>query len=243
MSPLSQPGGGQRGGAQAEVWEALQRGDRNPPEGCSQLYDRPRQGRGYNPPSSRASQVHPSEVEISHCLCAPRERDVLFKVSFHLPRSIYKGSAFFSHLPLHVLSGRYIKGHQAPLCSTLSIPTLTCFPSSLHCLLNVDVFKTATPGQTVSRRGTSSTRARLGRGAVITSYVSSCDVLLTAIDFQLFIFTLRIWSPHLSFNPKLATKFDLTVFLPGISELVNLLPPSHLCGHTSPHHTGKLPQP
>lgn len=40
-SLLSQPGGGQPGGAQAEVREALQRGHRNPAEGCSQLYDRP----------------------------------------------------------------------------------------------------------------------------------------------------------------------------------------------------------
>lgn len=38
---LSPPGGGQRGGAQAEVREALQWGDRNPAEGRSQLYDRP----------------------------------------------------------------------------------------------------------------------------------------------------------------------------------------------------------
>lgn len=55
-SLLSQPGGGQRGGAQAEVWEALQWGDRNPPEGCRQLHDRPWQGRGYNPPPTRAFQ-------------------------------------------------------------------------------------------------------------------------------------------------------------------------------------------
>lgn len=119
MSLLSQPGRGQRGGAQAEVWETLQWGDRNPPERCSQLHDRPWQGRGYNPPPTRAfqPQVHPSQVQISHCLCT-HLRDVLFKVVFYPLCTIYKGSPFFSHLPLLFLSGRHIKRHQAPLSSS-----------------------------------------------------------------------------------------------------------------------------
>lgn len=83
-------------------------------------------------------------------------------------------------------------------------PLLHIFPH-LCCLLNVDIFKRATLSETVSRRGTSSTQARLSRGKVIASYASSPDVLLTTIDFHLFIFTLRIWSPHLSFNLKTAT--------------------------------------
>lgn len=140
-----------------------------------------------------------------HIVCVRHLRDVLFKVSFHLLCSIYKGSPFFSHLPLLVLSGRYIKGHQAPLYFPLLIPTLIYLSSSLPCLLNVDIFKRATLSEMVSRRGTSSTNARLSRGKVIPSYVSLPDVLLTTIDFHLFIFTLRIWSPHLSFNLKTAT--------------------------------------
>lgn len=47
---FSKPGGGQRGRAEAEVRAARQWGDRNPPEGCSQLHDRPWQGAGYRPP-------------------------------------------------------------------------------------------------------------------------------------------------------------------------------------------------
>lgn len=177
-SLLCPPGGGQWGGAQAEVWEALQWGDRNPPEGCSQLYDRPWQGRGYNPPPTRASQsqVHPSSSSTD-CLCT------------HLR----DGSPFFSHLPLLFLSGSYIRRHQAPL-SSLFIPTLTYFSLLSSCLSDVDIFKRATLGEMVNRCGTGSTHARLSRAKVIPSYVSSPDVLLTAIDFHLFIFTLRIWS-------------------------------------------------
>lgn len=106
-----------------------------------------------------------------------------------------------------------------------SFLTFLCFPSQgatledtrRHCLpsfyshpyifftpllrwSNVDIFKSATLGEMVNRCGTSSTHARLSRAKVIPSYVSSPDVLLTAIDFHLFIFTLRIWS--LFFKPQ-----------------------------------------
>lgn len=77
-----------------------------------------------------------------------------------------------------------------------------CLLLFLFPLLNVDIFKRAPLSKMANRRGTcSSTRARLSRAKVIPSYVSSPDVLLTAIDFHLFIFTLRIWSPpnHLFF--------------------------------------------
>lgn len=53
-----------------------------------------------------------------------------------------------------------------------------------------------------NRRGTGSTLARLSRAKVIPSYVSSPDVLLTVIDFHLFISALRICSHFLFFFSK-----------------------------------------
>lgn len=197
---FSQPGGGQRGGAQAEIWEALQWGDRNSPEGCSQLYDCPWQGRGYNPPPTRAFQlqVHPSQVQIPHCLCK-HLRDVLFKVVFHLLCSIHKGRPFFSHLSLFCpLREVHQKTPGAIVFSSFYSHSYIFFAPLLF-LSNVDIFKRATLSEMVNRRGTSSTHARLSKAKVIPSYVSSPDVLLTAIDFHLFIFTLRIRSPLLLF--------------------------------------------
>lgn len=56
-------------------------------------------------------------------------------------------------------------------------------------------FKRATLGEMVNHRGTSGTLARLSRAKVISSYVSSPDVLLTTIDVRVFICTLRIQFP------------------------------------------------
>lgn len=86
----------------------------------------------------------------------------------------------------------------------------------LLCLPNVGIFKRATLCKMVNRCGTSSTHARLSRAKVIPSYVSWPDVLLTAIDFHLFIFSLRIWSPPppLYFKPQnsnLATVRDIAL--------------------------------
>lgn len=251
MSVLSQPGGGQWGGAQAEVWETLQWGDRNPPEGCSQLYDRPWQGRGYDPPPTRAFQVQSSEVEISHCLRTPSERCSL-QSRFSSPLfNLWRQSILFSPPPACPPREVHQRASGTIVFSSFYSHSYV-FSQFSCCLLNVDIFKRATLSEMVSRRGTSSTHARLSRGKVIPSYVSSTDVLLTAIDFHLFIFTLRIWSPPLFFNLKTEavpqwetllcwnSKFDLTVFLPRLSVLVNLLSSSYLCGHTGPHHPHKL---
>lgn len=56
-----------------------------------------------------------------------------------------------------------------------------------------------------NRCGTGSTHARLSRAEVTTSYVSSPDVLLTVIDFHLFIFTLRSPTSRPLFPSKVAT--------------------------------------
>lgn len=56
------------------------------------------------------------------------------------------------------------------------------------------------------------THARLSTAQVILGYVSSPDVLLTAIDFHLFIFTLKILSPFfLLQNGNHATAGDISL--------------------------------
>ncbi len=173
------------------------------------------------------------------------------KLVFISPVQSLQAAHSFLTFSCFFLSGRHIRKHQTPLCLPLFIPTLTYFCSSPLLIF----FKRATLSKMVNRCGTSSTHARLSRAKVMTSYVSSPDVLLTAIDFHLFIFALRIWSPFFIFNLKIAAvpqwetllwwnpKFDLTVFLPGISVLVYLLPSSYLCGHTVSLRRGKLLQP
>lgn len=82
-------------------------------------------------------------------------------------------------------------------CPLLFIPTLTYFFAPRLCLSSVDIFKRgAILGEMANRCGTGSTHARLSRAEVTTSYVSSPDVLLTVIDFNLFIFTLRSPTPR-----------------------------------------------
>lgn len=110
------PGWGQRGGAQAEVWEALQWGDRNPPQRRSQLHDCPWQGIGYYPPPARAFQPHvnPSSTEFT-LFTDTFERCPLQSCFFYPLWSVNRGSPFSSHLALFFLPGSYIKRHQAPL--------------------------------------------------------------------------------------------------------------------------------
>lgn len=92
---LCPPGGGQRGRAQAEVREAVQRGDRNPAEGRSQLYDRPRQGRGYNPPRRRAHIVYVTRPFSSHLPPAFPLREVHRKSPGAIVLSLFFSSFFF----------------------------------------------------------------------------------------------------------------------------------------------------
>lgn len=109
----------------------------------------------------------------------------------------------FLTFPCFFLSGRYIIRHQTPLSFLFYSHSYIFFSPLLLFVSNVDIFKRATLSEMVNRCGTGSTHARLSRAKVMTSYVSSPDVLLTAIDFHLFTFTLRILSPNLSFfNPQ-----------------------------------------
>lgn len=132
--------------------------------------------------------------------------------------SIWRGTSFFSHLPLCSSEG-------TQHCLPFLFPPFHLFHFSLWMLI---FLQRAVLGMMVNRRGTEGTRARLSRDRVIPTYVSSTDVLLTSIDFHLFISTLRIPPPPLSpcFSPCLClwkkktchserhccaeSKFDLT---------------------------------
>lgn len=104
LNASSKPGGGQRGRAEAEVWAARQWGDRNPPEGCSQLHDRPWQGAGYQP------HIQPSTTHSTFFMHT-FERSPLPTCLFFLNPSCTV-TVFTGHslLTLPSLSGSHIRG-------------------------------------------------------------------------------------------------------------------------------------
>lgn len=145
----------------------------------------------HRPQGAFQPQVPPSRLQTLHCLCT-HLRDVLFKSWFLSPVfTPQRRPILFSPSLCYSSQGGTSKDTRRH-CLPLFIPTRTHFlPFSSVCPMLM-FFKGGTLGETVNRCGTGSTCARLSRAKVMTSYVSSPDVLLTAIDFHLFIFTLRI---------------------------------------------------
>lgn len=128
----SKPGRGQRGRTEAEVWAARQWGDRNPPEGCIQLHDRPWQGRGYQP------QIHPSTTH-STLFMHTFERSPLQACFFFLnPACTVTVFTVHSFLTLLFLSGSHIRG---AFVFPLFIPSPTLFFFCSILLSKVDIFE------------------------------------------------------------------------------------------------------
>lgn len=138
-----------------------------------------------NPPPTRAFQlqVQSSQKEIFLLFMCTFERCHLQSWFSFVLLNLWRQAILFSPSP--AFPPREV--HQnAPLSFPLYSHTYI-FSASFLFSERWYFFKRDTLSKMLNRHGTSSTLARLNRAKVIPSYISSADVLLTTIDFHLFI--------------------------------------------------------
>lgn len=178
------PGRRQWGGAKVEVWATGQWRDRDSPKGCGQLYDRPRQGMRLKP-THISLFMHLFETSCSESVCvfSFQSAEVIPALLCPpIPLGLETSAAtsyclFIPHISVFYLFASY-------LCSLNSFVLLLLLCGTLASWWLIVV-------------ATGCTHARLSGGRVIPRYVSSPDVLLTSIDFHLFL----LWRFLSSFSP------------------------------------------